>query len=424
MTRLIILLIVIVGVSLGLSWLADEPGRVAIDWSVYRIETSVLTLIACIALTALLFVILYWFVFSVFRSPKQYAQYKLAKRQSLGITALTETFAAIAAQDVRGAKRYIKRAENMLPDQPLTLMLASQVARLEGNDAKSQQYLERMGKSGVTEFLSLRGLIENARRAGDYTVALQHAEKAYTMKPHDHWLAVTLVGLLSEAGRTDEALVHMKRAARKRAIHADELHTLRAGLLCTDARVLAEKKQWQPALARLKDALRRNKTFVPAIVEMSQVYVNQSDASMALKVAGDGWKRNLHPEIGEQLIRAYEVAKDKKKAAKIIRKLAKLHKDSDEANVMLARLLILEKDYKAARGILKDLMKDSGETSRLCTLLATIEHEEENHDQEALWYKRAKECPSGADWSCNSCKRPANAWEFMCPQCGSVGSLS
>lgn len=423
MIRLIILLLVIMLFSLGIAWLADEPGRVAVDWGVYRLEASVLTMVACIALLALAFVTLYWLVFLLIRSPRLWSQSRLAKRQSLGITALTETFAAIATQDTRGAKRYLKRAESLLPDQPLTLMLASQVARLEGNEPKSQQYLERMSKTGVTEFLSLRGLIENARRAGDFPLALRYAEKAYDIKPQDHWVALTLIGLYADSGRAEEALQHMQRAAKKRAIHADEVRLIRAGLLCVDAKRLAQSQQYDSAIFRLKDALRRNPAFVPATVLLASVYSAKGDASLAFHTVGEGWKRAAHPEIGEEIIRCYDAAKDKKRAKKLVQKMAKRYPESVESQVLMARLAIKEDDNNSARSILKHILESSGETSRICSMLADIAHVQKDHEQSAYWHKRAKESPSGADWSCNSCKRPANAWEFTCPQCGAVGSL-
>lgn len=423
MIRLIILLLVIVSLSLGLAWIADEPGKVAINWGVYNIEMSVLTLVAGIAALALAFMTVYWFFSVLIRSPRIWSQSRLAKRQSLGITALTETFAAIATQDTRGARRYLKRAEHLLPDQPLTLMLASQVARLEGNDSKSQQYLERMSKAGVTEFLSLRGMIDNARRTGDLATALNHAQKAYDMRPQDHWVALSLIGLYADSGRVDDALQHLQRAARKRAIHADEVHLIRAGLLCVDAKRLAANQQYDSAIFRLKDALRRNATFVPATVLLASIYSAKGDASLAFHTVGEGWKRNRHPEIGEEIIRTYDAAKDKVKSAKLIKKMVKRYPDSVEAQVLQARLAIKEKDNKTARDVLKQVLEKTGETSRICTILAGIAHDEGDHELSAHWHKRASESPAGADWTCNSCKRPANAWDFTCPQCGTVGSL-
>ncbi len=423
MIKLILLLTFILCISLGVSWLAEEPGLVSVDWGVYHLEASVLTLIAAIAAVALVCVCLYWLVFSLVRSPYLWSQARVAKRQSLGITALTETFAAIASQDLRGARRYLKRAESLLPEQPLTLMLASQVARLEGNDSKSQLYLERMSKTGVTEFLALRGLIENARRAGEFDVAIRNAEKAHGMKPQDHWIAATLIGLYASAGRTQDALTLLERSARKRVLQSDELHQMRPAILCAEARALYNKKEVESAKAMLREAIRRHARFVPVITQLATLYLEESDASMALKVAGDGWKRVAHPEIATVLLQCYEKAKDKPKAAKVLKKLAKAQPEQEESQVLMAGLAVKEGDNESARAIVKKLMQQSGETARYCLLLANIEHISENHDQEAYWHRRANECPSGAVWNCSSCQRPADNWEYACPQCGTLGGL-
>lgn len=424
MIRLILFLLIIILLSLGVSWLAEEPGQVAIEWSVYHAEMSVLTLVAAVAAFALVCVIIYWAVFAMLRSPRMWMQARNVKRQSLGLTALTETFAAIASQDVRSARRYLKRAEALLPEQPLTLMLASQVARLEGNDSKSQLYLEKMSKAGVTEFMALRGMVENARRAGEYDVALRHAEKAYQMKPNDHWLATTLIGLYATTGKLEEALQVLHKAARKRALQSSEVHPIRAAVLTAHAKALADKQQWVAAAQSLKIALRGSPKFVPAIVQLAHVYVRQGDISMALKTAGDGWRRLAHPEIGGALLGCYDAAKDKKKAAKILRKLAKAQSDNDEAQVLMAGLAAREGDNASALGILKHLIVSSGETARICSLIAAVEHAQENHDQEAYWHRHAKDAPSAMLWECGSCKRTTDKWELTCPQCGAVGSIA
>lgn len=423
MIRLVLFLIVIAALSLGISIIAEEPGKVAIDWGVYHIEASVLTLIGVVAVLALACLVAYLVLFYLIRSPKQWAKSRQARRQLLGLTALTETFAAIASQDVRGAKRYLKRAEGLLPDQPLTLMLASQVARLDGNDSKSQLYLERMSKTSVTEFIALRGMIDNARRSGDIPLALHHAEKAYEMKPHDHWLATTLIALYTAQDKMDEALRVLEKSARRRVLHADEVHQLRAAILCAHADVLARQQQVKSSVAMLRTVLKRYPAYVPAIMGLVKAYLSQDDVSMALKVAGDGWKRLPHPEIVDLLLACFDKAKDKPKAAKVLRKLAKYHADHDEAQVLMAGLAARQDENESAVGILKHVLKSTGETARLCTLLAELEHAQGNHDQEAYWHRRAKESPSGAVWHCDACKLSLDAWRVDCPQCGAVGSV-
>jgi HemY protein len=64
MIRVILFLILIGLVAFGAAWLADRPGDVTITWFGYRIETSVMVLVASVA------------VLIVICSKKQYYTYQ------------------------------------------------------------------------------------------------------------------------------------------------------------------------------------------------------------------------------------------------------------------------------------------------------------------------------------------------------------
>src|SRR5262249_6826674 len=107
MIRLVILLLTLTALSLGLSWIADEPGRVAIDWGNYHIESSLLVILTGVAFFALACMLLYSFIFLLIRTPRMWARSQMMRRQTLGLAALTDAFAAIATHDVRTAKKQI-----------------------------------------------------------------------------------------------------------------------------------------------------------------------------------------------------------------------------------------------------------------------------------------------------------------------------
>lgn len=424
MIRLAALLTAIALLAAGLAWLADEPGRVAIDWGVYHIELSVLTLVAAIALLALVAMGAFWLAFALWRGPRAWRRGRELRKQEQGLLALAETFAAIAAQDGKAARKHMKRAEHMLPGQPLTLMLASQVARLEGNDSKAQLYLEQMSKSSVTSFLAMRGLIEQARRAGDDEAALRHAEQAYAIKPNDHWLVLTLTGLHVRRQQTAEAVRVIERAWRKRVISREELRQLWAGVLCESAAANIRERQWDMAVHKLREAMRRSPGFVPAVIRLSGVYLAQGDISLAIKYAGDSWKRNPHREVTTLLLGCYDAAKDKKKAARIIRKLARLRAQDRESFILLGQLALRQGEPQAARGLFNHALEQFGETALLAALIAEAEEKAGSDEDAAAWLKRAKDAPAEPGWECSSCKRTSPVWYMDCPGCGAVGSFS
>ena len=88
-----------------------------------------------------------------------------------GYRALTQGMVAVAAGDAEEAQKLARKADALLAEPPLTLLLSAQAAQLNGDEtARPQRYFTAMLDRAETEFLGLRGLIMQAlkrRRRGD-----------------------------------------------------------------------------------------------------------------------------------------------------------------------------------------------------------------------------------------------------------------
>jgi HemY protein len=420
MLRLIVLLGFITALSLGASWLADEPGRVVIDWSNYHVKTSLLVIIAAIAGFSLGFMILYALFYTLIRTPRIMLRSRLQKRQSLGLNALTDSFAALATQDVMTAKRHIGRAQYYLPHQPLTLMLSAQIARLEGNDSQARLYLEQMLKAESTEFIAMRGLIENARRSHDDTLALEYAEKAIALKPQDGWLITLLAGLYTTKGKTQQALQLLENASSKRYIDRELFRRLSAYVLYENAKILAEQKRWDFAIAILEDSIRKAPGFAPASALLAEAYAKQNEMKQALKVVSASWKITSHPLLTGALLTFYEMDKERKKVISTIEKLAVIHHNDRESQFLTAELAIKRSSTDMARRYLEQLL--STETKRACLLMAEIETAEGNTEQATHWLKRASSAAPDSSYICENCNYSSDEWQLICSKCSSVAS--
>jgi len=389
MIRLVSILIAITVLSLGVAWLADEPGRVVIDWGYYHIEAPLLVLLAGTAVAALACAIVYYLFYSTLRAPRSLLRSRLAKRQALGLEALTAAFAAIATQDKRAARKQIGRAQQYLPHQPLTLMLASQVARLEGNESQSRLYLEQMLKTESTEFMALRGLIETARRSGDDATAILHAEKALAVKADDPWLVTTLVGLYTKKQRTQDALRLIDRAARKGVIDRKEKRNLTATAFYEHARPLMRQKRYDLAIPALKDALRAAPGFAPASALLAAAHAGAGNIRSALKVLVHAWKTSPHPLLTQALLQCHKPVSARKKAARAAETMARMHPEHRESRFLVASVALQNGDTPIARNELTHLIAQR-ETKRACTLMAQAEQALGNSAAASDWLKRAE----------------------------------
>lgn len=423
MLRLIILLVAITLISMSLSWIAEEPGRVMIEWSDYQIEMSFLTLITFVAVSGLLVMAVYWLLMGVVRTPVNLERRRQLKRQELGITALTEAVAALATQDVAAAQRQIARAQHYLPGRPITLMLSAQAAKQEGNEAKARMHLERMlESSGSTEYIAMRSLAENARRSGDNAHALEYARKALALKPSDPGMILTLVRLYSQQGNMQEALRLLEYSARKRFIPGNEVKRLSSYVCYENALRLIDEKRSDAAQQALDASLKRLPGFAPAAARKAEYLLEQGAVRKALKLLEKSWKVAPHPELADALIACWKADKDRKKVVYVIEKLVQSSHESRESQYLMAHLALCRGDAAAAR-LLADQLVDAKATARGFELLAEVEKSENNQEAAAQRLKDAAHASREEGWECELCHDYPRQWYFSCPKCASVGSI-
>src|SRR5688572_22351595 len=99
MIRVIIFLVLVGALALGVAWLADRPGEVAITWSGRRIETSVMVLVATIAAITVTVMMLWSLVRAIVRSPDRMALFLRHRRVAQGYQAISKGLVAIGAGD-------------------------------------------------------------------------------------------------------------------------------------------------------------------------------------------------------------------------------------------------------------------------------------------------------------------------------------
>src|SRR6266699_4040573 len=110
MIRVVVFLGLVCLVALGIAWLADRPGEVAVTWLGWRIETSVIVLLAAVALLAALFLLLFSFARGLWRSPRRIARALREQRERKGRLAIARGLVAVGVGDQASARRFAQQA--------------------------------------------------------------------------------------------------------------------------------------------------------------------------------------------------------------------------------------------------------------------------------------------------------------------------
>ena len=403
--------------------LADYPGRVSVDWQGWRIDMSVGILVLLVALVLVVAVVISRFWGAIRRAPSRFLDMRRGSRRDRGYKALTQGMVAVAAGDVGEARRWARKADALLDDPPLTMLLSAQAAQLGGEEAAARRYFEAMLDHPDTAFLGVRGLLMQAIKAGDKVEALRLAERAYKLRPETGWVVDQLFELQVESGLWSEANEVIASAIRRKTLPASRARRRRAAVLVEHSRVAEAEGDADTAFARAGEAHNLDPTLVPATLALARLYKARDRAARAERLIEEAWARAPNPELAA-MYGAIISDTDPLARVKKFQRLFSFRPDHPESHIALAEVSLAARLWGEARKHLKAAAGVSP-TARVCRLMAELD-ENENGDMESSrkWLSRATTAAPDEAWVCNDCGAVAGAWTALCGNCSSFGSLA
>lgn len=403
-------------------WIAERPGKVSFEWLGYRIETSVGLLLAAILLLMVLAALLYRFWGWIWTGPGRLREAREQKQRLKGYRALTQGMVAVAAGDAEEAKRQARTAHGLLPEPPLTLLLAAQAAQLSGDETAAKRYFTAMLQRPETSFLGLRGLLNQAIAKGDRAEALQLARRAAKERPDARWAAKAVVELELQEGDWNAARQSLRQAEKTKALPAGDAKRAAAIAFLAQARETRDAAAVQEALRHLPD-------FVPAISTAAEIAIAGNRAREAEKAIEKAWARGLaHPDLAAAYAAAHPSESPLDRARRF-EKLAALAPGHDESRLALAETALAAGLWGNARQALEPMIaaaRSHGEAvgARVARAMARLE-EGERSDLVAArrWYALAMEAVPDPAWHCGACGHAHGAWGPRCDNCGAVDRM-
>jgi HemY protein len=221
MINLLLLIIFVTCLGIASAWVAENPGQVTMYWFDYRIDTSFAFLLLLAIATAFILAYFYIMVRKLIMAPGQISTARQLKKHRKGLTEITYSVAALASADIKHAERHTKKAERLLGQTPLTLLLSAQIARSQGDDTKSRALLESLLDHKETEYLAARSLSDFATKQQLFPKAVAMAERAHQINPKDTSASTAMVGLYIRLGQWQEALEAITKSRLK---HGEKQH--------------------------------------------------------------------------------------------------------------------------------------------------------------------------------------------------------
>jgi HemY protein len=403
MIRILLFLAVLAALALGFSWIADQPGGLALTVAGYRYETSLVAALG-FGLLALVAAMMTWsFVRFAFRVPTLMSLASRMRRRNKGFAALTRGMMAAGAGDTKAAAKAAREAERLIGEEPLTLLLAAQSAQLSGDRARATRLFQRMieqskgAESAAMRLLGLRGLHVEALRRGDEDAAYEYARLAHESAPAA-WAGQAMLERCDMADDWAGALAVVETNATRKTIDAATARRQRAVLKTAIALRLQDRDPVE-ALALAREAIRLAPELVPASALAGQLLARKGDLRRASKLLERAWRAAPHPDLARAYIdvRQGDSASDRLARAKV---LARLAPGESESALVLARAALEARDFRLARRAMSDIFNNGRRpTARMCLTMADIEETEHGSSGRMReWLARAARAARDPVW--------------------------
>jgi len=411
----------------GLVWLMDNPGQVLLNWNSYQLRMDLSVLLSAVALIAGLTAMCYRIWGGIKKAPSKISGALKNRRRSQGYAALTRGMVAVAAGDAAEASRQVKRADVLLNEPPLTMLLSAQTAQLNGDEKAAARFFNAMSENPETEFLGLRGLLNQALKTGETEQALTLARRAYRLRPESEWVVNTLFDLQAKAGQWADARVTVDDKVKAKLIENPDGNRLKSVLalqLGLEAETAGNKDD---AFKQFKTAVQLNPDLVPGVVMLAKIWIERARPKKAIQLIEKSWARQPHPDYvkiyfeathaihgrGEPLMNAMA----KVKAAQ---QLAKANVGDEASDICVAQAALDAELWGEARTYLERHLDGNGMSqTRIYRMMAALEERE--HGDVATsreWLMRASTAPTDAAWVCSRCGNTVSNWSLVCGNCG------
>lgn len=422
MLRTIIWFVVAIAAMLGAVWLAERPGSVTAEFRGWRLDTSVGVLMISVVVLILVS-IAGWLLYRwIVGAPGALLDGWGESRRRRGYRELTQGLAAVAAGDGAEAQKHARKAEQLLSEPALTLLLSAQAAQLNGDREGARRAFNAMLEDDQMAFLGLRGLIGQSLRDGDQAQALGYAERAFKLRPQTPWVVHSLFDMQAQVGQWKTAQETLEAGIRRKVVSPDKGRSLKALLEVERSREAEREGRASDALALAREAFGLAPERIAVTQRLAELQIKAGESKKAMKTIERGWSVAPHPD----LVALYLEASGETEALKrigVVRRLAAQNPSDIESHLALAQASLDAGLWGEARRHL-DTAAGTNPSTRVCRMMAEVEERAQSGPEKVReWLGRATDAPADRAWRCSSCGAHHEAWRPVCESCGAFGTL-
>ena len=411
MIRLVIFLIqisIIIGI---VSIVISNTFVVSFDIGEYQYSFSSNLFFSLIAFLLVILYIIQYIFFKTRFSFQRYLFVQKYKRLQKGYNYFVDAMIAIANKDHKLAISSNNKMDSYIKDDPgLSLLLKSEVFKIEKKYDQLSKVYEEMIKKTNTQTLGYRGLMEQNLKNQDFHHAFIYGEKLFSLNPQIEKLYETLVQIISKTRNWNQLVVISDKAYSKRIINEETAKENKSIAFYEIAKIKMHSDV-NDSLNFMQKAMRLKRNFPPYIKLYLEILLLNDKLAQTKKIIKKFWVEKPSSSLRNVITSILKT--NNLDNIDFIQYIVDKNINNIESKKLLVDFAIYLNQWNIARNNIKGLI-GANPTQEICLFMADIELGEFNDIQKSeSWKLRAQNAELEYFWICNITNMSQKNWSAL-----------
>ncbi len=396
---------------IALTFIFTNPFIVSLDIGNLKYSfSSNLFAVVIISFIFLLYLVFYLFFRSRLSLGKYFLKNKYNKIEK-GYLHFVDAMIAVANKDNKTALKSHKKMVSYLKDDPsLSLLLKSEVLKIEKKFPELNNVYEDMIKSKKTETLGYRGLMEQNLRNQDYHHAFLYGEKLFSINPNIEKLYDTLIFIAAKTKNWNQIVLLSDRAFSNKIITKNDLNENKSVGFYEIAKIKYDS-DIKDSLKNILKAIDLKKNFPPYVKLHLEIIVGLNDKRKLKKLIKKYWSQNPSSLLRSIIIK---ILNDNDLTdIKFINEIINNNASEEESKKLLIYFAIKNSNWDVARKSILGMI-GVNPSKEICNFMSDIELGENNDKQKSdAWIMRAGNASIEDTWICRISNQAQDEWSTL-----------
>ena len=411
MYRLSIFVLQFLLLIIALTFIFTNPFIVSLDIGNLKYSfSSNLFAVVFISFIFLLYLVFYLFFRSRLSLGKYFLKNKYNKIEK-GYLHFVDAMIAVANKDNKTALKSHNKMVSYLKDDPsLSLLLKSEVLKIEKKFPELNNIYEDMIKSKKTETLGYRGLMEQNLRNQDYHHAFLYGEKLFSINPNIEKLYDTLIFIAAKTKNWNQIILLSDKAFSNKIINKNDLNENKSVGFYEIAKIKYDS-DIKDSLKNILKALDLKKNFPPYVKLHLEIIAGLNDKRNLKKLIKKYWSSNPSSLLRSIIIK---ILNDNDLTnIKFINEIIKNNAGEEESKKLLIYFAIKNSNWDVARKNISGMI-GVNPSKEICYFMSDIELGENNDKQKSdAWIMRAENASIEDTWICRISNQTQDEWSAL-----------